>query len=82
MNETEDTLVPPEIMTRPPHRILFIIDGVVEDIIYTPVRMASILLSNPTIFDGTDLVEEEVGVGYKFDPTTNTFTKPAEELFL
>lgn len=73
MNETEDSATAPELIHRPPHRILFIIDNVVEDIIYTPVRMASILLSDPVIFDATDLEEYEVNVGYKFDPVAKTF---------
>jgi hypothetical protein len=79
MNENENNVTPPEFTNRPPHRILFIIDNVVEDIIFAPVRMASILLSDPVIFDGTNLEENEVNVGYRFDPVTKTFREPTIE---
>jgi hypothetical protein len=65
---------------RPPHRILFIIDNRVEDMIYTQSRMAAILLSDPIIFDGTELEDTDVYVGYSFDPETNTFSAPSTEI--
>lgn len=63
---------------RPPHKILFILDGIVEEIIWTPPRMASIMLSEPVIYDATELPEEAVSVGYLFDASTNTFVAPEE----
>ena len=47
MSEQSTIAAPPQ--DAPPNAIAFIIDGVVEDIIYTQDRFAAILTSEPTI---------------------------------
>lgn len=61
-------------MPAPPHEIAFIIDGVVEDVIWVPDRFASILLSNPTIKYSTGVQAQPGQTTY--DEATNTFTNP------
>jgi hypothetical protein len=56
----------------PPKKIAFVIDGVVEDILHTDVRLAAIFLSEPVIVDVTDS-ELEITIGLNYDAETNTF---------
>ena len=56
------------------HTIALIIDGVVQDIMATQPRAASILLSNPTIIETTHL--PEVKPGYIYNEITNSFSRP------
>lgn len=64
--------------TLPPNKIAFILDGAVLDVFHTDDRLASIMLSNPTIVDVTaeyaNHPEGFVMVGYTYDGTT--FTAP------
>jgi hypothetical protein len=63
--------------------IAFVIDGVLQQVLNCDPRMGSILLSNPTIVDVTEIFEEELGssreqklliTGNTYDEATNTFT--------
>jgi hypothetical protein len=55
-----------------------IIDGVVQDIMATKPRAAAILTSNPIIIDTTHI--STVAVGYTYNETTNSFSRPVSEL--
>lgn len=48
----------------PPNKIALIIDGIVEDIIHCPDRLAALLLSAPEVIDITNAPEDSVKVGY------------------
>ena len=69
-----------EKVDMPKHKVAFVIDGAVVDIIHTDDRLAAIFLSEPTILDVTDqfVIGEVPGVwvGDAYNPTTNTFTRP------
>jgi len=57
-------------------KIALIIDNEVADIIYTDERFSSILLSNPIGIDITDrIVNEDIRVGYTYNPTLNNFVE-------
>lgn len=51
--------VQPQVI--PPVKIAFVIDDKVVDVIHTDERMASILLSEPTIVDATEWMKEHPG---------------------
>jgi hypothetical protein len=52
---------------KPPHKIAFIIDGVVADTIHVPDRLAAVLLSEPRIVRIPDELEPAVIPGWKFN---------------
>lgn len=58
----------------PPRRIVFVLDGVVQDIIQCQDKFAAVLLSEPTIIDATDLETLAVQPGFAYDAATNTFS--------
>ena len=75
MSEQPVYAAPPQ--DAPPNAIAFVIDGVVEDVIYTQDRFAAILTSEPTIvplkdikgvipgqtkWDGTNFIHVDGGV--------------------
>ena len=63
----------------PPHKIAFVIDGEVVDILHVEDRLAAVLLSEPTIVDITEKFAadpQSVMFGFKYNPTTNTFSAP------
>jgi hypothetical protein len=64
----------------PPHKIAFVIDNNVVDILHTDARLAAIFLSEPLILDVTDkFTEGEVpGIfsGDIYDPETGDFNRP------
>jgi hypothetical protein len=60
----------------PPVKVAFIIDNQVVDILHTDDRLGAIFLSEPVIKDVTDLVPNEVAVGFYYDPQENTFFNP------
>lgn len=61
----------------PPHEIAFIIDGVVQEVIWVNDRFASILLSNPTIAYSNGI---QAIVGQTtYDEKTTKFTSPGRE---
>lgn len=54
---TEPTVEPtPDL---PPHKVAFILDGAVQDVLHTDARLAAILLSNPVILDVSSYYEGE-----------------------
>jgi hypothetical protein len=57
-----------EETTLPPVKIAFVIDGEVIEILHTDERLAAIFLSQPTIVDITERIEQ-VKVGSIFDGT-------------
>jgi hypothetical protein len=62
----------------PPHKLAFIIDGEVADVLHTDARLAAIFLSNPLIVDITEDNAVPAGkniVGYGYNPETNVFTE-------
>ena len=66
-------------MIQPPHKIAFIIDNEVVEVLHTEDRLAAILLSNPTILDVTNQVvtqQLEIAPGLVYDLETNTFSLP------
>lgn len=54
----------------PPVKIALVIDGFVVDVMHTDDRLASILLSSPTILDVTDIYKGESLTGWVYDGTT------------
>jgi hypothetical protein len=63
----------------PPHKIAFIIDDEVVEILHVEDRLAAVLLSDPTIVDITAKFEEDpqsVKFGFKYNAITNTFSAP------
>lgn len=66
--------------TLPKHKVAFVIDGEVIDILHTDERLAAIFLSEPTILDVSDkfVIGDVPGVwiGDAYDAETNTFTRP------
>jgi hypothetical protein len=52
---TEQQILP----EMPPHKIAFIIDGIVQDVLHTEARLAALLLSEPIILDVTDYYVEK-----------------------
>jgi hypothetical protein len=61
----------------PPNCVAFIIDGVVQDIIYCQDRFAAILTSNPKIIQVTG-EKSAVMVGYEYDESTNSIVNPED----
>jgi hypothetical protein len=64
----------PEVL--PPHKLAFIIDGTVIDIMHTDPRLAAVLLSEPKIIEITDLLEadpQSVQLNGTYDEHTRTF---------
>ena len=57
----------------PPVKIAFIIDGTVIDVLHTDERLAAIFLSEPTIVDVTDNINE-AQIGATYDAATKKFT--------
>lgn len=64
----------------PPIKLAFIIDNEVADILHTDERLSAIFTSNPLILNVTGrLGNEEMGVGYTYNPETDTFSAPPQE---
>lgn len=60
----------------PPVKVAFIIDGEVVDVLHTDGRLGSIFLSEPTIIDVSDLVQDgrlPDLVGKVYDAKTKEF---------
>ena len=52
----------------PPKKVAFVLDGVIQDILHTDERLASILLSEPLMVDVSDEPESVVpGTLYPFE---------------
>ena len=47
----------------PPHKVAFIIDGKVQDVLHTDARLAALLLSNPVVLDVSSYYEGQ-GSGF------------------
>ena len=65
--------------TPPPHKVAFIIDNVVVEILYVDVRLAAILLSEPKVVEVTELLDSDpyaVRHGSLYDSETGAFTNP------
>jgi len=66
-----------DLLSQAPHRIAVLIDGVIQDVITVPDRMAALLLSEPTFgyFNGATLPQDTEGrniIGQtRFDDETN-----------
>ncbi len=58
----------------PPHSIAFLIDGVVQEVLYTHDRFAAILQSDPVIVNATG-VTPRIGQT-TYDPETGEFSNP------
>jgi len=43
----------------PPHKIAFVLDGVVQDVLHVDDRLAAILLSDPLLVDATQYYEDK-----------------------
>jgi hypothetical protein len=64
----------------PPIKLAFIVDNEVADILHTDERLSAIFTSNPLILNVTDRFgQEDMAVGYNYNPATDTFTKPTEQ---
>lgn len=76
MSENQDL----EKVDLPKHKIAFVIDEEVVDVLHTDERLAAIFLSEPTILDVSDkfVVGEVPGVwiGDTYDAETNNFIRP------
>lgn len=68
----------------PPNKIAFVLDGKVQDVFYTDDRLASILLSNPTIVEvGKEYEGKEPGfniIQWNYDGTN--FTAPESQTII
>jgi len=76
MTTTPENTGPGIVM--PPHKVAFVIDGKVQDIIHTEDRLAAIMLSNPTIVDVTDIWADNGGasmVGMFYNEADGTFSR-------
>ena len=60
--------------SRPPHSLSFVIDGVVQDTLYTQDRFAAILQSEPIIVNSTGV--ETVPGQTTYNEETGEFTNP------
>lgn len=69
---------PNGVHQKPPHKIAFVIDGVVADTIHVPDRLAAVLLSEPTIIRIPDELEPQVIPGWKYDSATGEFIDDKE----
>jgi hypothetical protein len=64
-----------------PHHLALIIDGVVQDVMFTDPRLAAILLSTPTVVEITPssdptVPRPDVYIGTLYDSATGVFTSP------
>jgi hypothetical protein len=59
------------------HKIAVIVDGIVQDIMFTRPRSAALLLSEPIMIDVTHL--PELQPGYTWDAAANQFKRPTQE---
>lgn len=64
---------PPSIFMLPYH-IAFVINGVVEEIMHVDERMASVLLSNPTIKQVDLPTAGGPDIGWFYNAETNSFS--------
>jgi hypothetical protein len=68
----------------PPHKIAFIIDNEVTQVLAADDRIAAIWLSEPIIVDVTGVKgskgEEEISAGMIYDPETKTYSWPSAPL--
>ena len=71
--ETQEVL---NALPLPPVHIALIIDDEVVDIIHANDRLGSIFLSNPTIVDISDNLDN-VKVGYIYNSATEQFSEPS-----
>jgi hypothetical protein len=63
-----------------PYRTAFIIDGVVQDVINTDLRLSAIFLSDPVIVDVTNQEDSYfITSGYLYNQESNTFSIPEPE---
>jgi hypothetical protein len=72
-------------MTQEPHpqfdpapiKLVFVIDGRVQDLLGTQDRLAAILLSEPLVLDVSELIKDpsnNIQMNAKYDYTTGKFT--------
>jgi hypothetical protein len=69
-------------METPPIKLAFIIDNEVADILHTDERLAAIFLSNPTIIDITDNLNNNpasIAPGMIYNPETKEYIFPQQE---
>jgi hypothetical protein len=69
-------------METPPIKLAFIIDNEVADILHTDERLAAIFLSNPTILDITEKMENNPGSispGMIYNPDTQEYSLPEQD---
>lgn len=60
------------------YEVAIVLDGKVQDIMRTEVRLAALLLSEPTFVDITDL-DQKPRVGNLYDEETEEFNEAPEE---
>ena len=78
LTSTTDLVNPP----LPEGKVAFIIDGVVEDVLHVPDRLAAILLSNPTIVDVKAEFDKDPNVVLQkatYDAATGTFALKTQD---
>lgn len=59
------------------HHLVLVIDGVVQDMVTCEARLASILLSSPTIIELATAPQKNL-IGWIYDPVNNQVTPPVE----
>jgi hypothetical protein len=76
----EETLDQQTQSNLPPVKLAFIIENEVADILHTDDRLGAIFTSNPLILNVTErFASEPMGVGYTYNPETDTFSEPIRE---
>lgn len=69
-------------METPPIKLAFIIDNEVADILHTDERLSAIFLSNPTVIDITEKLNNNLGAvtpGMIYNPETDEYYMPEQE---
>jgi hypothetical protein len=69
---------PAEPVVLMPYHIAFVIDGTVQQVFHVDERLASVILSNPTIVQCEHPDAGGPEQNWTYDATTNTFAKPVE----
>jgi len=59
-----------------PYHVAMVIDGVVQQVFHVDERLGAVLLSNPTLVQCESPANGGPDSQWKYDATTNTFSKP------
>lgn len=69
----------------PPVKLTLILDGAVQDVMYTDERLAAILLSNPIVVDISDHPSKDsITTGYTYNESSGEFafgTLPGVDMY-